>query len=146
MSSEATASGIRVRAVYNAPVESPAELGEPGAFPFTRGIYPTMYRERLWTMRQYSGFGSAETTNERFKFLLSQGQTGLSVAFDLPPQLGYDSGSERAQGEVGRVGVRVSTIANMQALVRGIGLGNVSTSISSTRRPSPRMQRSLRGK
>jgi len=133
-SERVTASGIPVRAVYHASgaVESrvDAELGEPGAFPFTRGIYPTMYRERLWTMRQYSGFGSAEATNERFKFLISQGETGLSVAFDLPTQLGYDSDSERAQGEVGRVGVPVSTIANMQALVRGIGLGNVSTSMT----------------
>jgi len=133
-SERVTASGIPVRAVYHATgeVESRADeqLGEPGAFPFTRGIYPSMYRERLWTMRQYSGFGSAEATNERFKFLISQGQTGLSVAFDLPTQLGYDSDSERAQGEVGRVGVPISTIANMQALVHGIGLGNVSTSMT----------------
>jgi methylmalonyl-CoA mutase N-terminal domain/subunit len=89
-----------------------------------------MYRERLWTMRQYSGFGSAEATNERFKFLIAQGQTGLSVAFDLPTQLGYDSDGTRAEGEVGRVGVPVSTIANMQALFHGINLAEVSTSMT----------------
>jgi len=133
-SEQATASGIPVHAVYHSQASGKAhadeELGEPGAFPFTRGIYPAMYRERIWTMRQYSGFGSAEVTNERFKYLISQGQTGLSVAFDLPTQLGYDSDSTRAEGEVGRVGVPISTIDNMQALVRGIGLDNVSTSMT----------------
>ncbi|MGA3109641.1 MAG: methylmalonyl-CoA mutase family protein [Candidatus Bathyarchaeia archaeon] len=133
-SEQVTASGIPVHAVYHSQGAGKAhaddELGEPGAFPFTRGIYPAMYRERIWTMRQYSGFGSAEATNERFKYLISQGQTGLSVAFDLPTQLGYDSDSTRAEGEVGRVGVPISTIDNMQALVRGIGLDNVSTSMT----------------
>ncbi len=128
-----TASGIPVHAVYHSQGSGQPhadELGEPGAFPFTRGIYREMYRERVWTMRQYSGFGSPEVTNERFKYLISQGQTGLSVAFDLPTQLGYDSDSSRAEGEVGRVGVPISTIDNMQALVRGIGLSKVSTSMT----------------
>jgi len=86
------------------------KLGFPGVYPFTRGIYPTMYRGRLWTMRQYAGFGTAEETNKRYKFLLSQGQTGLSVAFDLPTQIGYDSDHPMALGEVGKVGVAISTI------------------------------------
>src|SRR3990172_7871230 len=86
-------------------------LGYPGEFPFTRGIQPTMYRGRLWTMRQYAGFASAEESNKRYKYLLSQGQTGLSVAFDLPTQMGYDSDHPLAQGEVGKVGVPISTLA-----------------------------------
>lgn len=105
-------------------------LGEPGKFPFTRGIYPEMYRSRLWTMRQYSGFGSAEATNRRFRFLIKQGQTGLSVAFDLPTQLGYDSDSPRAEGEVGRVGVPISSVEDMRLLFQSIKLGMVSTSMT----------------
>jgi len=105
-------------------------LGEPGKFPFTRGIYPEMYRSRLWTMRQYSGFGSAEATNRRFRFLIKQGQTGLSVAFDLPTQLGYDSDSPRAEGEVGRVGVPISSVQDMRLLFQGVKLGMVSTSMT----------------
>ncbi len=105
-------------------------LGEPGKFPYTRGIYPEMYRKRLWTMRQYTGFGSAAETNRRFKFLISQGQTGLSVAFDLPTQLGMDSDHSRAVGEVGRVGVAVSSLRDMELLFDGIDLGSVSTSMT----------------
>lgn len=105
-------------------------LGFPGEPPFTRGIYPTQYRGRLWTMRQYSGYASPEETNKRFKFLLEQGQTGLSVAFDLPTQMGYDSDSPIAEGEVGRVGVPVSSLEDMEALFEGIQLCKVSTSMT----------------
>lgn len=107
-----------------------SELGAPGEFPYTRGIYPTMYRGRLWTMRQYSGFGSAEQTNQRFKFLLERGQTGLSVAFDLPTQMGYDSDHPRAEGEVGGTGVAISSLADMERLLEGIPLDKVSTSMT----------------
>lgn len=106
------------------------ELGFPGEYPFARGIYPTMYRGRLWTMRQYAGYGSANETNARFRYLLSQGQTGLSVAFDLPTQMGYDSDHPRAEGEVGRVGVAVSTIDDMEELFADIDLSRVSTSMT----------------
>lgn len=102
----------------------------PGEFPYTRGIYPEMYRRRLWTMRQYSGFGSAAETNQRFKYLLGQGQTGLSVAFDLPTQMGYDSDNPRAEGEVGRVGVAIDSLEDMDALLDGIPLDQVSTSMT----------------
>ena len=107
-----------------------AELGAPGEFPYTRGVYPTMYRGRLWTMRQYSGYGSAEHTNRRFKFLLERGQTGLSTAFDLPTQMGYDSDHPRAQGEVGAAGVAISSLADMERLLEGIPLDKVSTSMT----------------
>jgi methylmalonyl-CoA mutase N-terminal domain/subunit len=106
------------------------DLGFPGEPPFTRGIYATQYRGRLWTMRQYSGYASAEETNRRFKFLLEQGQTGLSVAFDLPTQIGYDSDDLMAEGEVGRVGVPISTLKDMELLFGGIPLGKVSTSMT----------------
>jgi methylmalonyl-CoA mutase, N-terminal domain len=102
----------------------------PGTFPFTRGIYPDMYRRRRWTMRQYSGFGTARDTNRRFHFLLSQGQTGLSTAFDLPTQMGYDSDNPRASGEVGRVGVAIDSLADMEMLLDGIPLDRVSTSMT----------------
>jgi len=105
-------------------------LGDPGVFPFTRGVQPTMYRGRLWTMRQYAGFGTATSTNERFKLLLDAGQTGLSVAFDLPTQMGIDSDSPRAAGEVGRVGVAIDTVDDMQVLLDGIPLDKVSTSMT----------------
>ncbi|MDH5186232.1 MAG: methylmalonyl-CoA mutase family protein, partial [candidate division WOR-3 bacterium] len=105
-------------------------LGEPGKFPFTRGIYPTMYKGRLWTMRQYAGFGDAKETNQRFRYLLEKGQTGLSVAFDLPTQLGYDSDSPFALGEVGKVGVAISTIDDMAVLFTKIPLAKVSTSMT----------------
>ncbi|HAH07744.1 MAG TPA: methylmalonyl-CoA mutase, partial [Elusimicrobia bacterium] len=106
------------------------ELGFPGEFPFTRGAQPTMYRGRFWTMRQYAGFATAEETNRRYRFLLNQGQTGLSVAFDLPTQLGYDSDHPLARGEVGKVGVAVSTLEDARTLFAGIPLGSVSTSMT----------------
>ncbi|HYL45494.1 MAG TPA: methylmalonyl-CoA mutase family protein [Candidatus Limnocylindrales bacterium] len=106
------------------------EIGYPGQFPFTRGVYPTMYRGRLWTMRQYAGFGTAVESNRRFRYLLEQGQTGLSVAFDLPTQIGMDSDHELAQGEVGKVGVAIDSLEDMQALFDGIPLDRVSTSMT----------------
>jgi methylmalonyl-CoA mutase N-terminal domain/subunit len=106
------------------------EIGYPGQFPFTRGVYPTMYRGRLWTMRQYAGFGTAVESNRRFRYLLEQGQTGLSVAFDLPTQIGMDSDHELAQGEVGKVGVAIDSLEDMQALFEGIPLDRVSTSMT----------------
>jgi methylmalonyl-CoA mutase N-terminal domain/subunit len=105
-------------------------LGKPGQFPFTRGIYPGMYRNRLWTMRQYAGFGSAEESNRRYHYLLSQGTTGLSVAFDLPTQIGFDSDHPMATGEVGRVGVPISSLPDMETLFQGIRLESVSTSMT----------------
>ena len=105
-------------------------LGFPGEYPFTRGVHPTMYRGRLWTMRQYAGFGTASETNARFRYLLEQGQTGLSVAFDLPTQMGYDADHEMADGEVGRVGVSVCSVDDMKVLFDGIPLGDVSTSMT----------------
>jgi methylmalonyl-CoA mutase N-terminal domain/subunit len=106
------------------------DSGFPGQFPFTRGVQPTMYRGRLWTMRQYAGFGDAEASNERYRYLLEQGQTGLSVAFDLPTQMGYDSDAEASLGEVGRVGVAIDTIHDMEVLLRDIPLDRVSTSMT----------------
>jgi methylmalonyl-CoA mutase N-terminal domain/subunit len=126
----ATDSGLPVKAVYNPTATPPTSLGEPGQYPFTRGIYPTMYRERLWTMRQYAGFGSAEDTNRRFKYLITHGQTGLSVAFDLPTQVGYDSDHPRAEEEIGRVGVPISSLKDMETLFQGIRLDQVSTSMT----------------
>ena len=107
-----------------------ADQGLPGEYPFTRGVQPTMYRGRLWTMRQYAGFGSAEESNRRYKYLIEQGQTGLSVAFDLPTQIGYDSDHPLAEGEVGKVGVAVDSLADMEALFEGIPLDKVSTSMT----------------
>ncbi|MDR7865915.1 MAG: methylmalonyl-CoA mutase family protein [Sporomusaceae bacterium] len=107
-----------------------ADIGLPGEYPFTRGIQPTMYRARLWTMRQYAGFASAEESNRRYKYLLGQGQTGLSVAFDLPTQIGYDSDHPLAQGEVGKVGVAIDSLADMEALFAGIPVDKVSTSMT----------------
>lgn len=106
------------------------DLGIPGSYPFTRGVQPTMYRGRFWTMRQYAGFGSAEETNKRFKYLIEQGQTGLSVAFDLPTQIGYDSDHELAAGEVGKVGVAIDTMEDLSMLFDGIDLSVVSTSMT----------------
>jgi methylmalonyl-CoA mutase N-terminal domain/subunit len=106
------------------------DLGYPGEYPYTRGIHPTMYRGRLWTMRQFAGFGTAKQTNERFHFLLAQGQTGLSVAFDMPALMGYDSDHPRALGEVGKCGVAVATLQDMQDLFAGIDLGRISTSMT----------------
>src|SRR5678816_442468 len=113
-------SGIEIEPVYT-PSSVPDLTGElPGEFPFTRGPYPTMYRGRPWTIRQYAGFGSAEETNERFRYLLELGQTGLSVAFDLPTQLGYDSDDPVARGEVGRTGVAIDSMADMRVVFDGI--------------------------
>ncbi|HKW08992.1 MAG TPA: methylmalonyl-CoA mutase family protein [Gemmatimonadaceae bacterium] len=126
-------SGLPIEAIYrpdNAPVDYPSELNDPGAFPFTRGVQPTMYRGRLWTMRQYAGFGTAAETNRRFRLLLDAGQTGLSVAFDLPTQMGIDSDDPRALGEVGRVGVAIDTVDDMHLLLDGIPLDKVSTSMT----------------
>ncbi|HEY7801065.1 MAG TPA: methylmalonyl-CoA mutase family protein, partial [Dehalococcoidia bacterium] len=106
------------------------DIGVPGAFPYTRGVQPTMYRGRLWTMRQYAGFGTAKDSNERFKFLLSQGQTGLSVAFDLPTQIGMDSDDPNAEAEIGQVGVAIDSLADMEEMFAGIPLDRVSTSMT----------------
>ena len=126
-------SGREVESVYT-PLDLPADpqagLGLPGEFPFTRGIHPTMYRGKLWTKRQFAGFGTAEDTNERYKFLLERGQTGLSVAFDFPTLMGYDSDHPRAEGEVGKCGVAISSLADMETLFDGIPLDKVSTSMT----------------
>src|SRR3989440_1132015 len=111
---------------YDAAIE---RLGFPGEPPFTRGVQPTMYRGRLWTMRQYAGYASAEESNQRYRYLLAQGQTGLSVAFDLPTQLGYDADHPLAEGEVGKVGVSICSLDDMEALFAGIPLSDVSTSM-----------------
>jgi methylmalonyl-CoA mutase N-terminal domain/subunit len=129
-----TDSGIEVRTVYtDADLEGfdPAtDLGAPGKPPYTRGVYPTMYRTRPWTMRQYSGFGTAKETNERFHYLLDHGQTGLSCAFDLPTQMGYDSDHPRAAGEVGKVGVAIDSLEDMEILLGGLPLDRVTTSMT----------------
>src|SRR5215831_10843992 len=124
-----TESGIDVKPVYGA-ADASGELELPGEFPFTRGPYPDMYRGRPWTIRQYAGFASAEESNARYRFLLDRGQTGLSVAFDLPTQLGYDSDDPRAAGEVGRTGVAIDSLADMELLLDGIPLDRVSTSMT----------------
>ena len=120
---------ISLDAVHGPP-EHPPELGEPGEYPYTRGPYPNMYRGRLWTMRQYAGFGDAAATNQRFRALLEAGQTGLSVAFDLPTQMGLDSDDPLASGEVGKVGVAIDSLEDMRALLSGIPLGEVTTSLT----------------
>jgi len=129
-----TDSGIEVKALYDASDlegwDPTTQLGAPGQPPYTRGVYPTMYRGKLWTMRQYAGFGTAASTNERFKFLLEAGQTGLSCAFDLPTQMGYDSDHPRAEGEVGKVGVAISCMADMRQLLADLPLDKVSTSMT----------------
>jgi len=124
-----TESGIEVEPVYG-PADAPRELEAPGEFPFTRGPYPDMYRGRPWTIRQYAGFASAEESNARYRYLLERGQTGLSIAFDLPTQLGYDSDDPRALGEVGRTGVAIDSLADMEILLDGLPLGEVSTSMT----------------
>ncbi|MFM7617979.1 MAG: methylmalonyl-CoA mutase [Actinomycetes bacterium] len=129
-----TDSGIEIKPVYTeadlAGFDPRASLGEPGAAPYTRGVYREMYRTRPWTMRQYSGFGTAAETNQRFHFLLGAGQTGLSCAFDLPTQMGYDSDHPRAEGEVGKVGVAIDSLEDMEILLRGLPLDEVSTSMT----------------
>ncbi len=129
-----TSSGIAVERLYTpedlAHFDYERELGYPGQFPFTRGVQPTMYRGRLWTMRQYAGYGTAEESNRRYKYLLAQGQTGLSVAFDLPTQMGYDSDHQAAEGEVGKVGVAISSLPDMELLLADIPLDKVSASMT----------------
>jgi methylmalonyl-CoA mutase N-terminal domain/subunit len=129
-----TTSGAEIQDLYTpadiAGLDEDRDLGRPGEFPYTRGVQPTMYRGRLWTMRQYAGFSTAEDTNRRFRYLLEQGQTGLSVAFDLPTQMGYDSDAPEAEGEVGRVGVPVSSLADMEVLLDSLPLGTVGTSMT----------------
>ena len=124
-----TDSGIELKPVYTAD-DAPRPLEPPGEYPFTRGPYPDMYRGRPWTIRQYAGFASAEESNARYRYLLEAGQTGLSVAFDLPTQLGYDSDDPRSLGEVGRTGVAIDSLADMEILLDGIPLGEVSTSMT----------------
>src|SRR4051794_9447395 len=128
-----TNSAREVDALYTAldvPPQTSVELGVPGEYPYTRGIHPTGYRGRLWTMRQFAGFGSARDTNERFKFLLAHGQTGLSTAFDFPTLMGYDSDHPRSEGEVGKTGVAISSLADMETLFDGIPMDEVSTSMT----------------
>ena len=128
-----TISGVPVRPLYrpeDANIDYDRDLGDPGHYPFTRGPYETMYRGRLWTMRQFAGFGTAEETNERFRYLLDHGQTGLSTAYDMPSLMGHDSDDPRSLGEVGREGVAVDTLDDMETLFRGIPLGEVSTSMT----------------
>lgn len=129
-----TDSGIEVKRIYTTEdvqgLNYLNDLGFPGQYPFTRGVQPTMYRGRFWTMRQYAGFGDAEESNARYKYLLSQGQTGLSIAFDLPTQIGYDSDHPLAEGEVGKVGVAISSLADMEVLFNEIPLDKVSTSMT----------------
>ncbi|HEY3962446.1 MAG TPA: methylmalonyl-CoA mutase family protein, partial [Gaiellaceae bacterium] len=124
-----TGSEIEVKPVYTAD-DAPRALEQPGEFPYTRGPYRDMYRGRPWTIRQYAGFASAEESNARYRYLLDRGQTGLSIAFDLPTQLGYDSDDPRALGEVGRTGVAIDSLADMEVLLGGIPLGGVSTSMT----------------
>ncbi|RYG00114.1 MAG: methylmalonyl-CoA mutase [Chitinophagaceae bacterium] len=125
-----TESGIEIKPVYYASDAAASEQGKPGEFPFTRGVQPDMYRGKLWTMRQYAGFSTAEESNKRYHYLLSQGVMGLSVAFDLPTQIGYDSDHALAEGEVGKVGVAIDTIEDIQTLFKGIELEKVSTSMT----------------
>src|SRR5690242_9786100 len=129
-----TVSSVPIDALYTpdslSAFDPDADLGYPGQYPFARGVHATMYRSRLWTMRQFAGFGTARQTNERFKFLLEKGQTGLSTAFDLPTLMGLDSDDPRALGEVGRLGVAVDTLDDIQELFAGIDVGDVSVSMT----------------
>src|SRR5512133_3935132 len=129
-----TISGEEVKPLYTeedrAGADTERDLGFPGEYPYTRGVYPSMYRGRLWTMRQFAGFGTAEETNERFRYLLDHGQESLSTAFDMPSLMGHDSDSPRSLGEVGREGVAVDTVDDMQTLFSGIDLGEVSVSMT----------------
>ena len=128
------ASGIPIKRLYTPldqkEMDYASDMGFPGEYPFTRGVQPTMYRGRYWTMRQYAGFASAEESNKRYRFLLEQGQTGLSVAFDLPTQIGYNSDHEMAMGEVGKVGVAIDSLKDMETLFNKIPLDKVSTSMT----------------
>lgn len=130
MKIEKTDSNIPVKRLYDSKVKPKSKDEKPGKFPYTRSIHPGMYRDRLWTMRQYTGFATADKTNERFKFLLDRGQTGLSMAFDLPTQIGYDADDPHAEGEVGKVGVSITSLKDMMTCFNGIPLGKVSTSMT----------------
>src|SRR5688572_21849949 len=126
-------SGFEIKPVYTAadlPPDCDERLGAPGEYPYTRGVYPTMYTKRPWTMRQYAGFGTAKESNDRYRSLLDHGTTGLSVAFDLPTQMGYDSDAPVAQGEVGKVGVAIDSVEDMRVLFGGIPLDKVTTSMT----------------
>src|SRR5918994_456134 len=128
-----TISGLEVDPLYTAEsveIDEERDLGYPGVFPFTRGVYPSMYRGKLWTMRQFAGFGTAEETNERFRYLLDHGQTGLSTAFDMPSLMGYDSDHPRSLGEVGVEGVAIDTVDDVETLFAGIPLGDVRVSMT----------------
>jgi methylmalonyl-CoA mutase N-terminal domain/subunit len=128
-----TLSGEEVKPLYTAadlPPDADASIGLPGQYPYTRGVYPSMYRGQLWTMRQFAGFGTPEETNERFRYLLDHGQTGLSTAFDMPSLMGHDSDSPRSLGEVGREGVAVDTVLDMETLFDGIPLDEVTVSMT----------------
>ena len=126
-----TMSGLPLEQLYEArDLPAAEEIGEPGAYPYTRGIHPNMYRGKLWTMRMFAGFGTPEETNQRFHYLLEQGQTGLSTAFDMPTLMGYDPDHERCLGEVGREGVSVATLDDMERLFKAIPLDQVSTSMT----------------
>jgi methylmalonyl-CoA mutase N-terminal domain/subunit len=126
----ATSSGIEIQGTYGPKDSANAVIGAPGEFPYTRGVQETMYRGRFWTMRQYAGFGGARESNERYKILLQKGQTGLSVAFDLPTQMGYDSDHVMSTGEVGKVGVAISSIEDMEILLKDLPLEKISTSMT----------------
>src|SRR3954465_6573710 len=126
-----TISGQEIEPLYTADdLPDPDGIGFPGEYPYTRGVYPSMYRGRLWTMRQFAGFGTAEETNERFRYLLDHGQTGLSTAFDMPSLMGHDSDHARSEGEVGREGVAIDSLDDMETLFGGIDMGSVSTSMT----------------
>ncbi|MBP7296905.1 MAG: methylmalonyl-CoA mutase, partial [Acidobacteria bacterium] len=129
-----TTSGIDIQETYRpndlAGFDYAAQLNDSGSYPYTRGIYPGMYRQRLWTMRQYAGYATAEESNKRYRYLLEQGQTGLSVAFDLPTQIGLDSDHALAEGEVGKVGVAIDSVEDMASLFHEIPLDKVSTSMT----------------
>jgi len=129
-----TSSGLEIDTVYTPEdlvnFDYTRDLGYPGGYPFTRGVQANMYRGRIWTIRQYAGFGTAEETNQRYRYLLEQGQTGLSIAFDLPTQIGYDSDHPLAKGEVGKVGVAIDSLRDMEILFQDIPLDKVSTSMT----------------
>src|SRR6204780_738070 len=125
-----TISGLPLDAVYGPEQFAGLDVGEAGRFPYTRGIHENMYRGRLWTMRQFAGFATAEETNARYRYLLEQGQTGLSVAFELPTLMGFDSDHPTALGEVGKCGVAISSLADMETLFRGIPLSDVTVSMT----------------
>src|SRR5438270_1150982 len=128
-----TISGEPIKPLYTEaelPEDPQAAIGLPGEFPYTRGVYPSMYRGRLWTVRQFAGFGTAEETNERFHYLLGHGQTGLSTAFDMPTLMGLDSDADRSRGEVGVEGVAIDTLDDMETLFSGIDVGGVSVSMT----------------